>query len=90
MKKLVQKFSIPRQYSDNYFEECSLEFLETEYLRTLEELEDISVELRQPFSDQGRFDNGCRIVGCFTNENARRLSMSTYYAALKEKNSIIL
>ena len=35
---LVKKFSIPRSFSDNYFEECSLDFLETEYLRTLNEL----------------------------------------------------
>jgi hypothetical protein len=29
-------------------------------------------------------------VGCFLNENGRRLGMSTYYAALKEKNNLIL
>lgn len=64
--------------------------MESEYLRTLEELEDISVELRQPYSSEGRIDNGCKILGCFTNEQDRRMGMSTYYATLKEKNKLIV
>jgi hypothetical protein len=90
VKSLISKFSVPRQFSDNYFEECSLDFLESEYIRTGDELEDISVELRQPFSLEGRIDNGCKIIGCFLTEQDRRMGMSTYYAALKEKNQIIL
>jgi hypothetical protein len=54
-------------------------------LRTLDELEDISVELRTPFAAEGRIDNGCKIIGCFSNEQDRRLGMSRYYASLKEK-----
>ena len=64
--------------------------MEQEYIRTSEELEDISAELRFPFSLEGRIDNGCRIVGCFSNEEQRRLGMSRYYVSLKDKQKTIL